>query len=183
MRGGVSLCQLMKGLSVRVAAVQVSNEKMVLDLSRAEEAMLESRKRKRLSKDTKESRGKAVRAKTNGNMRGREAAHQSQPPRADALSGPETQGDHVTSPNAGSSASEMPEQASEPPASTLAAAGAAPAASALAKESAPQADMPAVEQRSGDGKAFQVLALPSAEARGHTGYLTFARRLVELTQP
>ena len=178
--------QLTKWLSVRVAACdasQVSNEKIIVDLSRAEEAMLESRKRKRLSKDTKESRGKAVRAKTNGNMRGREAAHQSQPPRADAVSGSEAQDSHVTGPNAGSSASEVPEQASEPALSILAPAGAALEVSTVATKSAPQAYAPAAEQRSGDGKAFQVLALPSAEARGHTGYLTFARRLVEFTEP
>ena len=35
------------------------------------------------------------------------------------------------------------------------------------------------EQQEGDGKEFRVLALPMADARGHTGYLTFARRLID----
>ena len=46
------------------------------------------------------------------------------------------------------------------------------AASGAAPEQGP------AEQQEGDGKEFRVLALPTAEARGHTGYLTFARRLI-----
>ena len=149
--------------------VQVSNEKMVIDLPRAEEAMLESRKRKRQTKETKD-RGKAVRAKTNRAMSGREP---SQTPRADAMPSSEGQEQPVTGPCAGSSAPKVPEAASEP----------ATGADSAAASGAPEAQGAKAEQRSGDGKAFQVLALPSAEARGHTGYLTFARRLVEFTEP
>ena len=157
---------------VRVAArnaVQVSNEKMVIDLPRAEEAMLESRKRKRQTKETKE-RGKAVRAKTNGAMSGRAPP---QTPRADAMPGSESQEQPMTGLKAERSAPNHPEEASKP------ATGAASAAASIA----PEVAAVTAEQRSGDGKAFQVLALPSAEARGHTGYLTFARRLVEFTEP
>ena len=155
---------------------------MVVDLSRAEEAMLESRKRKRQIKETKDSRGRAVRAKTNGNAGGRGAGQQSQPPRADALPGSEGQDQHMASPDASSApaSSEAPEQALQPASS--AGAGAASAAAA-AEAGAPEGKAPAAEQRSGDGKVFQVLALPTAEARGHTGYLTFARRLVEFIEP
>ncbi len=169
--------------------MQVSNEKMVVDLSRAEEAMLESRKRKRQIKETKDSRGRAVRAKTNGNAGGRGAGQQSQPPRADALPGSEGQDQHMASPDASSApaGSEAPEKALQQATAAGAAAGAAPAAStaaATAEAGAPEGKAPAAaEQRSGDGKMFQVLALPTAEARGHTGYLTFARRLVEFTEP
>ncbi|CAL5220318.1 g2307 [Coccomyxa viridis] len=161
---------------------EVSNEKMVIDLSRAEEATLESRKRKRQTKETKDSRGRAVRAKTNGAMRGRDAAQQSQTPRADPLPGSESKDQHMGSPAADSVAPEAPEQAPEP----ASAAGAAPAAASAATAEAGAPEVKAVaaaEQRSGDGKVFQVLALPTADARGHTGYLTFARRLVEFIEP
>ena len=171
-----SLCEC------RVCPMQVSNEKMVVDLSRAEEATLESRKRKRQTKETKDSRGRAVRAKTNGAMRGRDAAQQSQTPRADPLPGSESKDQHMGSPAADSVAPEAPEQAPEP----ASAADAAPAAASAATAEAGAPEVKAVaaaEQRSGDGKVFQVLALPTADARGHTGYLTFARRLVEFIEP
>ena len=162
-------------------ALQVSNEKMVVDLSRAEEAMLESRKRKRQIKETKDSRGRAVRAKTNGNAGGRGAGQQSQPPQADAVPGSDSQDQHMTSPPAGAAAAS---EASQPASTAAAAAAPATASAATAELGAPQMKVAApAEQRSGDGKVFQVLALPIAEARGHTGYLTFARRLVEFTEP
>ena len=164
----------------------MGNEKMVGDLARAGEAMVESRKRKREGKDSGGGRGKAARAKTNGNMKGRGASQPSQPSRTNAVPGFEGQNGRGVSPGAGSSAREMPGQASEPavPASAAAPASTASAAAAprVAVTVAPEARA-AAEQRSGDGKTFQVLALPSAEARGHTGYLTFARRLVEFAEP
>ena len=110
-------------------APQVSNEKMVVDLARAEEALLHARKRKRSGKDG-----------GSGGPKGRK-----QQTGAD---------NEQAAPEAGEGAS-------------------APAALGAAPEQRPAA------QQEGDGKEFQVLALPTAEARGHTGYLTFARRLID----
>lgn len=108
-------------------SLQASYEKMVTDLSRAEEATLESRKRKR-----------------EGGAGQRRGAKQQK----------------------------LPDVKEEAPGAPEQASASAPATAAPVPKEA------AAEQQEGDGKAFQVLALPSAEARGHTGYLTFARRLV-----
>ena len=110
-------------------APQVSNEKMVVDLVRAEEALLNARKRKRSGKDGGGGGSKGRKQKT----------------------GPDSE---QAAPEAGEGAS-------------------APAASGVAPEQRSAA------QQEGDGKEFQILALPTAEARGHTGYLTFARRLID----
>ena len=110
-------------------ASQVSNEKIVVDLARAEDALLHARKRKRSAKDGGSGGSKGRKQKTGTD---REQA----------------------APEAGEGAS-------------------AAAALGVAPEHRPAA------QQEGDGKEFQVLALPTAEARGHTGYLTFARRLID----
>ena len=110
-------------------ASQVSNEKVVVDLARAEDALLHARKRKRSSKDG-----------GRGGPKGRKQT-------AGADSG-------QAAPEAGEG--QFP-----------------PAASGAAPEQGP------AEQQESDGKEFRVLALPTAEARGHTGYLTFARRLID----
>ena len=102
---------------------------MVVDLARAEEALLHARKRKRSSKDG-----------GSGGFKGRK-----QKTGADS---------EQAAPEAGEGAS------------ALTASGVAPEQGLAARQE-------------GDGKEFQVLALPTAEARGHTGYLTFARRLID----
>ncbi len=153
-------------------AMQVSNEKMVIDLSRAEEAALAGRKRKRdikESKEEKEIREKAIRARTERYKknpdRGRDV-----PEVTVQASAPAFEPAAASAPT--TAAAGVPEQGSEP--AQAAAAAVLAAAAVIASEGTDAAH----EQSDWDGKAFQVLALPRAETRGHTGYLTFARRLV-----
>ena len=102
---------------------------MVVDLARAEEALLHARKRKRSGKDG-------------------------------GSGGPKGRKQHI-GPDSEQAAPEAGENAS-----ATAALGTAP-------------EQRLAAQQEGDGKEFRVLALPTAEARGHTGYLTFARRLID----
>ena len=143
----------------------------MVDLARAEEATLEGRKRKR---DSKEASEKAIRTKTKWHKKNPNGGQYVPPNVPDQAAARTDAGKSAPVPG-------VPEQASAP---TSAAASCseqpppAPAAAAAAV-AAPAQKEGALEERKGDGREFQVLALPSADTRGHTGYLTFARRLVD----
>ena len=140
----------------------------MVDLARAEEATLESRKRKRNSKEIHET---AFRTKTKWHKKN---------PNGNQFVPPEVPEQAAAPTEAGKTAPvpEMPEQASAPRSAGISPSEEPPTPPPAAATAAPAQKEGALEERKGDGREFQVLSLPSAETRGHTGYLTFARRLL-----